>query len=306
VTALLAGVGGALAAQRVGRHHGPRCVPYRAVGIPTRAACMDFPWQLAEVGPGARSLVIGLPCIPYRSGTVPRPVVVTDESRSQIRIHVFIRHRALVRPGRFHAACNGFEVAKLRAPIEGRRLIGQSLPPQLTFAQLSTRMAGVPRLLGLAPAQAMRLLQVQGYHAQLTGSGRQIVAQTPGWGLADLGDARNRDTGHGDVTIAAGERISTPAAPVLRLGVQSGVLIGKVSESGPPQRLPVAVFDRQGRLVAHVSATPQRGFRVRLAPGRYQLLNDSQAPVLCAAASIDVFAGSVSRAWVSNCSFGGD
>jgi hypothetical protein len=260
---------------------------------PRRAGtqCIDVPWLLVEAGAASRSLIITAPgCIDSANGLGPDWVV--QETRAAIRIRVFAQRP---RAGRIEQNCGDYSETTigLRTPINGRRIEGQNWPAPLRYGLLSDRLPGLPRLLGLSPAQALHALWLEGFRARLAGHGRQVVSQVPGWGLVDSTD--RPDPFDGTATVRAGRRIAIPTTPALAPGAPSGVLKGTVSE-GKPSAVPVALFDASGRLLARFRAP----FRLKLAPGRYLLLADTGSLGSPGPVGADVAAGHTRRVVVPN------
>jgi hypothetical protein len=182
---------------------------------------------------------------------------------------------------------SGARLVKLGRPIAGRRIEGQSWPSPLRFGSLRHELvimpSGLPRLLGLAPGQAQRTLRYEGFHARLRGQGREIVSQLPGWGLTGRNGQPHPYSGVTD--LVAGRTIVYPTKPVLRAGQRSGTVVGAIRFEGGPfvRHRPaiagtVVVFDARGGLVARFRVGGAHDFRLRLAPGRYYLLDDIEGP----------------------------
>jgi len=146
-------------------------------------------WALLETGADGRSVVIAYVAPLCHVG---RARVHVRETRTSIRIAVTQRVIVPAPParGRPGIACTT-EAAQprrtvhLHSLVAGRRLSGGghvrgplvylTRPGTGTDAELL-----VPRMLGLAPDQALRALAVQGFHGRLVGSrGREVVAQQP-------------------------------------------------------------------------------------------------------------------------------
>jgi hypothetical protein len=245
---------------------------------------MDLPWQLLEVGPGARwaMITIAPSCVASPHGKdLAAPTTVVRQTRSAIRIRAFARDPKYGHFGEKN--CGGHWALAVRLPsaIDGRKIEGQSWPSRLRYGSFRRNVLGLPRLLGLSPAQALRVLWLEGFHARLAGRGRQVVAQIPGWGLTDRGTGNDRpDPYTGVAKLRAGQRIAIPTTPTLRPGASSGLLIGTLG-SPTPSAGPVAVFDASGRLLARFRTPARRPFRLRLAPGRYLLLADNETQISC-------------------------
>jgi hypothetical protein len=141
---------------------------------------------------------------------------------------------------------------------------------------------GVPRLLGLAPADARRILWLQGLRTHVVGHGRQVAAQLPGWGLT-APDGVRPDPYSGSVTLITGQAIKRPTPPALTAGEPAGILEGALVFSGGPY-VPgersliggiINVFTADGQLLAQPHTRAGEYFQLNLAPGAY-LLNDEQ------------------------------
>lgn len=280
------GTRGSVAGASAGRRSTANCIPYAVKDIPAGAHCMVMPWQVAEAGPGARSIYISLATGCF-SGD---PTEQVEQTRTTIRIQAF-SWRPTIHHGRLDLTCASSATVKLHAPIGGRQITGESWPTPLRFGSLAhefvIRPLGLPRLLGLSPRQAVRVLWLYGFHAHLTGKGREIVTQIPGWGL--VGTNRTRPEPYTGVTeLIAGSRIEIPTRPRIPPGTPTGVLIGAIRFEGgpalihrPPIAGTVALFNANGRLVARFHAPAGKLFRLQLTPGRYMVLTDSEGWIFC-------------------------
>lgn len=264
------------------------CIPYATRHVPAHTRCMIMPWQVAEAGPGARSLYIVLALGCFRE----YPTTGVHQTRLAIRIEAF-GWRPALHHGRLDTTCGGgATLVRLRSQIKGRRIEGASWPSPLRFGsftrQLVVRPLGLPRLLGLSPAAAIHSLWLYGFHWRVTGSGREVVGQVPGWGLV----GRNREHPHpysGVTKLVTGTRIRIPTKPFVPPGSSTGIISGAVRVEGGPPPGPhprpiagvVAVFNGRGRLLARFAATAGHDFRLRVAPGRYLLLADSEGWTFC-------------------------
>lgn len=269
-----------------GRGSTANCIPYAVKDIPAGARCMIMPWQVAEAGPGTRSVYISLATGCF-SGAATEQVVQT---RTTIRIQAFA-WRPAIHHGRLDLTCASSATVTLHEPIGGRQIIGESWPTPLRFGSLAhevvVRPLGLPRLLGLSPRQAVRVLWLSGFHAQLTGKGREIVTQIPGWGL--VGTDRTRPEPYTGVTkLIAGSRIEIPARPRISAGTPTGRLIGAIRFEGgpalihrPPIAGTVALFNATGRLIARFHVRAGKPFHIQVIPGRYLLLADSEGWIFC-------------------------
>lgn len=247
---------------------------------------MIMPWQVAEAGPGTRSVHISLATGCF-SGAPTEQVVQT---RTTIRIQAFA-WRPAIHHGHLDLTCASSAMVKLLAPIGGRQITGESWPTPLRFGSLAhevvVRPLGLPRLLGLSPRQAVRVLWLFGFHARLTGKGREIVTQTPGWGLVGT-DSTRPEPYTGVTKLIAGSRIKIPTRPRIPVGTPTGVLSGAIRFEGGPaliHRPPiagiVALFNAKGRLIARFHVSAGKLFRLQVTPGRYLVLADSEGWIFC-------------------------
>jgi hypothetical protein len=280
------GTRGSVAGASAGRRSTANCVPYAVKDIPAGVHCMVMPWQVAEAGPDARSVYISLATGCF-SGVPTEQVVQT---RTTIRIQPF-GWRPAIRHGRLDLTCASSAMVRLHAPIGGRQITGESWPTPLRFGSLAhevvVRPLGLPRLLGLPPRQALRVLWLFGFHAHLTGKGPEIVTQIPGWGL--VGTDRTRPEPYTGVTkLIAGSRIKIPTRPRIAAGTPTGGLTGAIRFEGgaalihrPPIAGTVALFNATGRLIARFHVSAGKLFRLQVTPGRYLLLADSEGWIFC-------------------------
>jgi len=153
------------------------------------------PWVVLEAGPRARSLV--LQYLAACSTSNGRPTVTETSSSISIQVVQSIPRNPF---GCFEGALlTPRIVAKLKAPIAGRRIIGPGfhlttgvggVPISLTkptdqVIYLSQNrhfraiLPEVPRVLGLAPIQAKYTLALQGFRSRVTGHGQQVTGQDP-------------------------------------------------------------------------------------------------------------------------------
>jgi hypothetical protein len=295
--ALTAGLGRALVAHaRRSDPTAPVCIPYSTGRIPASTRCMNLPWQLVEVGANARSIVVTVPadCFGSASGEARSPRPVVHETSSAIHIRMVTRGHPTFRHGRLDTTCSWSVLVQLHAPIRGRRLDGQSWPSHLRFGGLRRGVVGLPRLLGLSPAQALHLLWLEGFHARLMGTGREVVAQLPGWGLTSSSGRSGIDSYDDVATVTAGDQVAIPTTPALKPGARTGLAIGTLSPRTPGAE-PVAVFDSSGRLLARRSVPGEHRFRLTLPAGRYLLLEDTQTLMSCPPGHVHVRAGHVTR-----------
>lgn len=283
--ALLAGSWGAMTAQAgSGKGTPDGCIAYTTGRIPPGTKCMNMPWELEEAGPGATGAEITGPakvCATGPSGGEVFPNAVVHQTRSAIQIKAVER-----RPpnGGWQKNCAGgwgLAVKFQRGSIDGRRIEGESWPSKLRYGSLRGHVLGLPRLIGLAPAQAQRVLWLEGFHARVTGHGRQVVSQLPGWHLTRGG----RPSPYPGVTkLVLGQRIEFPAKPAVSMGAHTGALIGAIRFDGGPPPVPghprppasgvVVLFDARGKLLARFQVKEGQHFRLQLVPGRYLLIDD--------------------------------
>lgn len=161
------------------------------------------PWWPLEAGADAQSVVVeeqasALGC-PVGKGRV-----IVEETSTSIRLHINQRyHEGLCQ----EMAREYVLTAQLRAPIDGRRIEGAGLiwwPRGLyLFKTVGKRAVPlVPRLVGLAPDQAVQILATEEFRAKVIGTGREVAFQAPERGGAT---ADNRGSGlGGTVTLTTG------------------------------------------------------------------------------------------------------
>lgn len=290
--ALAVGFWGAMTA-RAGSRNGSAggCISYTTGRIPAGTSCMTMPWQLLETVAGA-SVAIKVPgtvCATGPSGGAIGPSAMVHLSASAVRIQAVER-----RPpnGGFQRNCGGgfgLLVRLGRGTIDGRRIEGESWPSPLHYGSLRNQVLGVPRLLGLEPAQAKRVLWLEGFHAHLAGHGRQVVSQVPGWYLVGGGSPKpdRRVT-----RLRVGSRVVFPTKPAVPNGAHTGTLVGAIGFDGGPPPAPgypprrpepgiVVLFDTRGELLARFHVKAGHRFRLRLVPGRYLLIDDIQGLLPC-------------------------
>ncbi len=272
---------------------GSVCPAYAPGHVLAGASCVSVPWLALEVGPDARSILVTL-----MPGCFPdSPRAVARETTSTISIQVTAAPPA---PG--PATCIDEPVVSLRAPIEGRRIEAGAWPQRLRYGSMAGDVLGVPRLLGLAPADARRILWLQGLRAHVVGHGRQVAAQVPGWGLT-APDGVRPDPYSGSVTLITGRTIERPDTPALKAGEPGGVLEGALVFSGGPylpgQRSLISgiidVFNADGELIAQPHTHAGRYFRLNLPPGAYLLNDEQEIWVSCRATHATVQAGQITR-----------
>ncbi len=281
--ALLAGSWGAITAH-AGSAAPDGCVAYTTRRVPPDTQCLNMPWELQEAGPGATGAqitVLGKVCATGPSGGEIAPNAVVHQTASAIQIQAVER-----RPpnGGWQQDCGGYwglTVQFQRGSIDGRPIEGENWPSKLRYGSLRGFVPGLPRLLGLSPAQAQRVLWLEGFHARLKGHGRQVVSQLPGWHLARGGRPKPDP---GVAQLGLGGRIVFPAKPAIPAGARTGTLIGAIRFDGGPPSPPgharppasgvVVLFDQRGKLLARFGVKEGHHFRLRLVPGRYLLIDD--------------------------------
>ena len=299
VASVLIGAVAAHAGLRAGGRRasaGRVCPVYVPGHVPSGVSCVSVPWLALEAGPDARSIVVTLApgCFP------DTPRAVARESTSTISIQV-----TATPPEPGPATCTEEQVVSLRAPIHGRRIEPPAWSQRLRYGSLAGDVLGAPRLLGLAPGDAQRILWLQGLRARVIGHGPQVTAQLPGWGLT-APDSACPDPYSGSVTLITGQAITRTTPPPIRPGEAAGVLEAAIVFSGGPY-VPgtrpliggiVNVFNAGGALIAQPHTRPGHSFTLPLAPGVY-LLNDAQdAWVSCTASRATVRAGHVTHVTV--------
>jgi hypothetical protein len=138
-------------------------------------------WTLLTVGDDLRSLLVTFPSGPHAVG---QELVSVRETADEIWISVELPDiRSMPGSAVPLVAIVGREIVRLRSPIGGRSIGGPEDSPSwrpvsyLTYGKIG---ALVPRVLGLSPGDAQRLLRSQGLTPRLpSGEGREIVAQDP-------------------------------------------------------------------------------------------------------------------------------
>jgi hypothetical protein len=175
---------------------------------------INVPWQLVDVGRGARGLelrYLGGGCFLGDGRANVR------ETRDSITISVVESERVddPSRPSE-EVACTGDQRflplrIQLRSGVDGRRVEGG---PRLAEEELWSRLREtpgrapgfvplVPRVIGLSPGDAVELLGHQGFHARTTGAPvGSVIRQRPRPGAAPRGWTRHRSLG--TVTIVLG------------------------------------------------------------------------------------------------------
>jgi hypothetical protein len=145
-------------------------------------ATRDAPWDLLGVSANGRALRLAYDtsgCWWRRPG---RPTV----SEGQRSVHITIRQSHPPTD-----ACRGIAdwtelLVRLRAPIGGRRVEGEPrLGDDSRFSQLradprrDTTKAVVPRVVGLAHTDAVRVLRLQHFRARAATAGQEVAWQRP-------------------------------------------------------------------------------------------------------------------------------
>jgi hypothetical protein len=274
----------------------PVCPLYQPGSDQSGARCVSVPWQLLEAGPDGRSLVLTL-----APGCFPRePRTVVTQTASTISIQV-----TAPPPPPGPATCIYGPIIDLRAPIAGRQIEPTSWPTPLHYRSLAGQLIGLPRLLGLSPADAEHILWLQGFRAHVVQHGLEVVAQLPGWGLT----APNGDRPHpysGSVTLTLGRTITRTRLRAPTAGRPAGILAGALILGGGPPLPPgqarppsagiVNVFNQHGKLLAQPRTRAGHYFRLRVAPGVYLLSDAQEARVSCRATRARVRPGQTTRA----------
>lgn len=292
---------GAAWANAVRQRPGGKCIPYRTTHLPADTPCMVMPWQVIEAGSWARFIEIAFPPGCFAG----YPTAQVTQTHTAIRIKAFAWRPAIKR-GRLDLTCGSGDRIHVRSAIRGRRIEGAAWPTPLHFGSFKRALIpaplGIPRLLGLSPRAAERVLWLFGFHWRLGGRGTQIVAQLPGWGL--VGKNRGKPNPYDGVTrLTAGAHIKIPAAPAVPHGARTGTIRGAVRfEGGAPNPHPrpiagvVDLFNARGRLLAIFSVRARHYFRLRVVPGRYLLLDDGDD--FCGPSRVSVHAARVAEVTV--------
>jgi hypothetical protein len=162
---------------------------------------MSEAWQLADVGPRARTLTLF-----YASGGCGHDNgrVAVEEGRTTIEIGVR-QDVTTGTVGEEGVACTSdLRILRLRAqlsrPVAGRRIDGgPRMGRDLTAVSRHRELPNgnlrllVPRTVGLAPGDAVDLLADQGFRARTTGRAQgRVVAQRPRAGRPPLSNRRGR------------------------------------------------------------------------------------------------------------------
>jgi hypothetical protein len=174
----------------------------------------EYPWVLLEAGRGRQSLVIRY----ERPSCALRERVVVRESRSTISIRVV--GEGIADPEGEGIACTAdlstpTHTVRLKRPIEGRRIEGPGAwsghfgmgyltksVPDAPHPDLA--LPGTPRLLGLAPHDAERLLELHGFASEVIGHGRQVVSQDPRRGRVPADSRARISAFSGTVRVVTG------------------------------------------------------------------------------------------------------
>lgn len=175
---------------------------------------LEYPWVLLEAGRGRRSLVIRY----ERPPCARRERIVVGESRGTISIRVV--GEVIADPEGEGIACTAdlaipTRTVRLKRPIEGRRIEGAGAwAGHLGMGYLTKSVAdpphpdvalsGAPRLLGLAPGDAERVLKLQGFASKVIGRGRQVVAQDPRRGHVPADSRARTSDFSGTVKVVTG------------------------------------------------------------------------------------------------------
>lgn len=179
---------------------------------------VTVPWTVLETGPGARSLVLrwrAAPCGVEKG----HPVAAETATSISIRVEEKVQRKPVVCTSDLYTPTG---TVRLHTPLAGRRITGpmarigrtydgRPVPlahPQdwLTYLLKDRRFHALlpeaPRVLGLAPSQAVRVLALQGFRTRVSGHGREVVAQDPGRGVVP------KDTGAGHSAFAGTVRLT--------------------------------------------------------------------------------------------------
>lgn len=233
-----------------------------------------MPWVLIETGDDDRSLY--LTSAPGCFANPPR--VFTEESSSSIAVHA-IEYLPKGHPDRITTSCIWPFVAELHSPIDGRTIQQPRwivTPRRRLFVR---HTIGLPRVLGLPPAEGRYVLWLQGYNSQVSGSGPEIVEQVPGWGL-QLPNGKKPYPDPRTVMLTAGHLITIPSLPSIAVGVPTGILRaalifgGGPALPGPPKPIAgtINMFNGQGRLIAQLATRADRYLQLALPVGSYRLV----------------------------------
>jgi hypothetical protein len=156
-------------------------------------ATRDAPWELLEVSANGRALRLAYDtsgCWWRRPG---RPTV--SEGQRSVRVKIRQSHPPT-------DACRGIAdwttlLVRLHAPISGRRVEGEPrLGDHSRFSDLRAEprrditKAVVPRVVGLAHADAVRLLRLQHFRARAATAGERVAWQRPRSGTPIRWDGR--------------------------------------------------------------------------------------------------------------------
>ena len=211
---------------------------------------------------------------------------------------MFTRGRPSFDGDHLQTGCSWEEVIRLSAPVNGRAVGRQSWPTPVRRGMLRDDVEGLPRLLGLAPVQALRVLWIQGLTGRVSGHGHQVVNQLPGWGLASPRGGDTPAPFNGTAVLTAGNRIEIPVTPVFKSRAATGRLVVTLPNGSGSHPEPVVLYGAQGRLLARLQVRADRGLGLRLPPGRYLLVFDGGTAVDCGPARVQVKARQLAHAAV--------
>jgi hypothetical protein len=151
-------------------------------------AVVSVPWEVLESGLSGRSLIVSY----LASGRAAGPGrVFVDESESSIRIRVDQpvddpNSDAADRVARTRMLHTPIVEVQLGSPVGGRRIEGEGRAVRpfrsgylFQPGQGTLQLPAVPRVIGLAPADALTVLAGQGFDAEVVGDGPEIHEQDP-------------------------------------------------------------------------------------------------------------------------------
>jgi hypothetical protein len=149
----------------------------------------------------------------WGGGYLNEPRLSLRESATEIQIAVALPD--LTKDPHTHAillfAASGRLEVRLASPIDGRRIVGphraftsgeRGSAAYRTVPDGDSMLWAVPRVLDLAPDDAVWVLRAQGFEPTVLGSGRRVRAQDPAPGEVPTDQ---EGTYHGAVAITAGD-----------------------------------------------------------------------------------------------------
>jgi PASTA domain-containing protein len=152
-------------------------------------------WSLVQVGPRERSLEASVSWGACES----KPVLRVRESARTVAVDAVIEHPRNPREMCILIALEARPTVRLKRPLAGRSILGASKTAPYSLPKTPMRdgssYAEMPRLLGLAPADAKRLLHdlrlpVETHSVGETSGLPRVVAQSPPVGSRIRRDAR--------------------------------------------------------------------------------------------------------------------